>query len=315
VLKTQRDAALADIKDWEAYVAAGIGSIEEYANGRDVSLGLFEWSAPDGCEKNDVEAILQANPSIGHGSMTVESALADIRAMTDAGYRTEVLCQWVTAQVDSFIDVKDWLDMHVAIAALKIPKGSRTVWGVDTSADRRKTWLAAAVFTAEGKPFATVRLERAGMMWLPEHLLELARASGFWEVAVQSKGCPAVDFIDPLKKLGFTVHALEATQFALATGRIKDRVRDNEIVIVEQPAVDLAISGGVVHRYASNEGWDRHGSRPVDIAGLVAMTIALYALEVLKPEPKQVPPPPPPPAVLTRADFAPGEVNVREVAF
>jgi hypothetical protein len=33
--------------------------------------------------------------------------------MTDAGYRTEVLCQWVTSLVDSFIDVKDWKGLHV----------------------------------------------------------------------------------------------------------------------------------------------------------------------------------------------------------
>lgn len=316
VLRKQRDAALADLKEWKSYVGAGIQSAEEFANGRDTSLGLFEWSAEDGCAKDDVEAILQANPSIGYSSMTVASALADIRGMTDAGYRTEVLCQFVTAMVDSYIDVNDWTDMQVAIAAVKIPKGARTVWGIDTSADRKKTWISAAVLTEDGKPFATVRLQRAGMMWVPEYMTELAKKSGFWEVAMQGKGVPAMEFVKPLTDAGFTVHALDGGQFALATGRMADRVRDRELVIIEQPDVDLAIGGGVVHRYGGNLAWDRHGSLPVDIAGVASMTVALYALEELEPEEKPPsPPPPPPPAVVTREVFAPGETNVRDVAF
>jgi len=316
VLRTQRAAGLESIAEWEEYVEAGIMSAEDFANSHDVTLGLFEWSAPDGCALDDVDAILQANPSIGHGAMTVQSALSDIRGMTEAGYRTEVLCQWVVADVDSFIDVKEYRLRVVALEALAIAKGSRTVWGVDTSHDRSTTWLSAAVLTEDGSPFATVRLKRAGMMWLPEYLAELAEASGQWEVAVNAKGCPAMEFIEPLKKLGFTVHEFDGPKYAIATGRYRDAVRDEKLVVVHQPDIDLAVQGGVVVPYADNMAWSRPKSMPIDIAGLIAETIALYALELLKPEPVEKTPAPPPQAeMVTRDDVTPTDANLATAAF
>src|SRR5690606_31982919 len=125
----------------------------------------------------------------------------------------------------------------------------RTVWGVDTSADRKMTWVAGAVVDEDGIPFATVRVKRAGMLWLPDYLEELAKQSGYWEVAVMSKGCPAMEFVKALEDKGFTVHALDGPQFALATGRITDAVRDKRLKLVKQPDVDLGIQGGVTHKY------------------------------------------------------------------
>ncbi len=327
VLIKQRLAALSDIADWEQYVESGLQTAEEFANGRDMSLGLFEWSGPDKdpiitkgsadkpCAKDDVDAILQANPSIGYGAMTVEICLADIRGMTDAGYRTEVLCQWVSAQVDSHIDVKDWMPLHVPPKSLMIPSGARTVWGVDTSADRSMTWVAGAVFTEEGRPFVTVRWKRAGMLWLPDFMKDLAAESGQKEVALQGKGCPAMEFVEPLTERGLQVHSLEGAVFALATGRIYDRVKDGQLVIIEQPDIDVAVQGGVVTTYAENLAWSRQKSLPIDISGLIAETCALYGLEVLEPPKRFIPSPPPQAELVSRTDIAPSDVNLATAPF
>ncbi|WP_174774607.1 MULTISPECIES: terminase [unclassified Cryobacterium] len=316
VLRKQRDAAIADMLEWATYVEAGISSIEDYANGHDSSLALFEWSAPEGCNKDDVDGILQANPSIGYGSMTVQSALADIRGMTDAGYRTEVLCQWVTAKVEAFIDVKDWKTLHVPISKVRIPKGARTVWAVDTSIDRKMSWIAAAVITESGKPFVTVRLKRAGMVWVPEYMEKLAKDSGHKEVVVNARGTPSMEFVAPLKKAGLIVHELDGPLFAIATGRMKDKVRDSGLVVIEQPDVDLAVEGGVVVSYGENLAWSRGKSMPIDIGGLVAESEALYGLEILEPpEPEKTPPPPPKAAIVTRVDVSPADVNLARAQF
>ncbi|WP_199184045.1 hypothetical protein [Cryobacterium sp. Y57] len=316
VLRTQRTAGLESIEEWETYVEACVMSAEDFANGHDVTLGLFEWSAPDGCTLDDVEAILQANPSIGFGAMTVQSALSDIRGMTEAGYRTEVLCQWVVADVDSFIDVKEFRLRVLPADEIIIPKGSRTVWGVDVSHDRKTTWLSSAVLTEDGQPFTTVRLSRAGMMWLPEYLAELAEASGQREVALNVKGCPAMEFLEPLRKLGLTIHEFDGPKYAIATGRFRDAVRDENLVVSAQPDIDLAVQGGVVVPYADNMAWSRPKSLPIDISGLIAETIALYALELLNPEPVEATPPPPPQAeMVTRDDVAPTDVNLASVSF
>ena len=290
VLKAQREAALRVLAAWEQYVEAGILDAEEFANQHDASIGLFEWSAPDGCEPNDVDGILQANPSIGSPgcAVTVRSCISDSETMPDADYRTEVLCQWVTAQVESFLDVKEWAASTVPVHETKIQHGSRTVWGVDVSKDRSMTWLAAAVLNEDGVPVVTMRVKRAGMLWLPGFAEELAEASGQREFAVPAKGCPAMEFVPELEKRGLAVRAVDGTQFALATGRFKDRLRSGSLLHIAQQAVDAAVPAAVVKRYAENEGWDRHGSQ-LDISGLVAESIALYGLEVLEPsEPERV---------------------------
>lgn len=337
VLRHQRNAALIDLVaagfDVPDYIDHGLEAAEAYANGEeieaDASLGLFEWSAVPGCAKNDIDAILQSNPSIGYGSMTVEICLADIRGMTDAGYRTEVLCQWVTSKVASYLDVNDWKGLHKdpqAVAQL-IPRGARTVFAVDMGHNREMTWIAASVMTDAGKPFVTVRTKRPGWAWVVPWFVELAgKVDRPVEIALQTRGVPAMDYLKPLQEAseklvdegghGFVIHAIEWGPFALATGRLSDRVRDKELILVEQPDVDLAVEGGVVAKYAENLGWSREKSLPVDIAGLCAMTEALYALEALAPPPRKPPPPPPPPAELvTRGDVAPSEVNLATAAF
>lgn len=316
VLSTLRDGQIEAIADWDSYVEKGIQSVEEYAFIHDLATALFEWSAPEDSALLDTDAILQANPSIGYKPMFYESILSDLLGdEPESVKRTEILCQWVTSRVNAYIDSADWRGRQVALEDLVIPHGSRTVWGVDVSADRSTTWLSAAVYTEDGKPFATVRTKRAGMMWLVPYLTDLAEQSGHWEVALQARGCPAMEFIEPLEKAGFTVHKLEGGTFALATGRMKDRVRDERLVIVKQPAVDLAIEGGQVKKYAENLGWDRWGS-PVDIAGVIAETVALYALEELTPEETEIDLAPPPQAGVVKEEFEVGEsLNLATVHF
>lgn len=316
VLRQQRDAALADMADFEAYVASGLRDIEEYANSHDVSLGLFEWSAPDGCEKDDVDAILQSNPSIGYGAMTVQSALADIRGMTDAGYRTEVLCQWVTAQVDSYIDIRDWRDLQKSPAEIRIPSGARTVWSADISEDRRTSWVAAAVYTETGL-FTTVRAKRPGWQWVPDYVRDLAEASGNREVAVSSKGCAAMELIPEFKNRGLHVHEIDGTTFALATGNLADLVHDEKLELVPQPDVDVGIEGGVVHSYQDNKAWSRGKSLPVDISGVIAESQATYALMRLAPPAPavDVSPPPKAAALTFERSYTDGDVDLAVAQF
>lgn len=318
VLRTQRDAGLSDIADFAAYVEAGLVTAEEYANDHDTSLALFEWSAPEGCPKDDVDGILQANPSIGYGAMTVQDALSDIRSMTDAGYRTEVLCQWVTVRVNSFIDVRDFTALYVPPSEVKIKKGERTVWAIDTSANRNMTWIGSATRTTSGKPFATVWFRRTGMVWAPDYIQKLADESGHREVVVVGRGAPAFELLEELQKpeRKLIVHVIDGGQFAAATGQMRDAVRDEDLVVVEQSDVELAVEGGVTKEYAENAAWSRTRSLPVDVSGLIAMSEALYGLVNLAPPPKkQIPKNVPQSAVLTRDDVASDEHDLATVRF
>lgn len=276
---------------------------------------IAEWSAKPDARLDDIEAFAQANPSAGYlpGMTLVGLMRAAAEAKEKNVERIEVLGQWVTAKVDNFIEVEDWKQLHETVEQIlaSIPRGGRTVWGIDMSHNRRTTWLSAAVLTEDGRPFVTVRVKRPGWAWVLPALIELAQASGQREVAVQSKGVPAADFLKPLqdavfdlngRPTKFIVHAIDWSAFALATGRLSDRVRDRGIRLVAQPDVDRAIPGAVVRTYAENTGWSREKSMPMDIAGICAMTIALYALEALEPPaPEPTPPPPPKATTVQRA--------------
>lgn len=282
VLKAQRDGALAVLEAWNALVETGRLTVEAFTESRDTTVGIFEWSAPEGCALDDVDGILQANPSVGHSGLTVATILSDLPpAMTDAGYRTEVLCQWVEAKIESYVDVTEWKAGHVSPFAVEIPSGSRTVWGIDVSADRRWTWIAAAVQVADGRRFVQVRQRYKSMFTAIEEMEKLARESGFREVALQSRGSPSMELVKPLKDAGLYVHEIDGGTIGLATGRFRDRTREGELIHTVQPLVDLGIEGGLTKRIAENEAWDRHRSI-VDISGVIAETCALYAFEALQ---------------------------------
>ena len=146
-------------------------------------------------------------------------------------------------------------------------------------------------------------------------------------MALQAQGCPVVELIpllkaeyedaDGVKRPGLTVHEMDRPTCAVATGRIHDRVRDKQLVLTEQPDIDIAIEGGLATPYAENQLWSRGKSRPVDIAGLCAETWALYALEELEPPAKKEVPPPPKTAALSEdaERVTTSEPNLATIAF
>ncbi|WP_145982697.1 hypothetical protein [Pseudonocardia sp. EC080625-04] len=62
--------------------------------GDETTLGLFEWSAPDGCELDDPDAWVSSNPSLGY-LITEDTLRGALATSTPAVFRTEHLCQTV----------------------------------------------------------------------------------------------------------------------------------------------------------------------------------------------------------------------------
>ncbi|MDK6445734.1 terminase [Alloscardovia omnicolens] len=287
VLKTQREAALKALQEWDATVTEGKQTISQYVTKHDTTIGLFEWSAPDECSLTDTEAVLQSNPSIGYSALSVDIVMSQLQGVPESAYRTENLCQWVTADITSYINKTDWDTTMSTPFDIHIPYGARTVWGIDVSSDRSHTWIAAAVLDEDGTPVVNLRECKEGLMWVPDYMEQLAQESGMWEVALQSKGCPAMEFIKPLQDKGLTVHEIDGSHIGIATGRLRDRVREKRLKHTPQPLIDQAIEGGVTKIIAENEAWDRRKSI-VDISGIAAITVALYALETCEaPQPQQ----------------------------
>lgn len=113
--------ATAAVPDAEVWMISNAGddtsvvliSLRKQAlEGADPRLGLFEWSAPDGAEATDVEALAMANPNLGR-RITLDSLMGDaIRAQAAGGdqlssFLTEHHCRHVP-RLNPAIDMKAW---------------------------------------------------------------------------------------------------------------------------------------------------------------------------------------------------------------
>lgn len=117
-------------------------------------LGLFEWSAPDGCDLDDPAAIAQANPSLGYGRHTMDAVQDALDTDPAAVFRTEVLCQRVRS-LETAIDPEAWASCEDATASLSQRDGETG----EEFAERRKTLrLVACLDVALDGAHATLAL-------------------------------------------------------------------------------------------------------------------------------------------------------------
>lgn len=284
VLAHVRDLATKAVEAWDEREADGNLDFREWENEFDGTMGLFEWSAPDDCPTNDPEAIAQANPSLGY-LIAWETIMSDLRTDPEFVFRTEVLCQWVTAAIFTYISPAEWelqKDQHS-----HLDPDSNKVLSVHVSANREKTYVAVAGYRTDGRAHVEVIAQRAGMMWAPRFIGDVAKKQGITEVMVQAKGTPAMELIPEIEALkdqeayadlDLMVSEVGGSDLGSSTGQFRDKVIAGTVKHLGQPVLDLAISGGTTKRLGDMQFWDLQGS-PIDIAPLVAVTYALFGLE------------------------------------
>jgi phage terminase large subunit-like protein len=276
------------VGEWDEYVAGGIMSAEEYANTHDVSVGLFEWSAPPKSKLDNPDAYLMSNPSIGYG-YEVDALLSDLESgEPEFVTRTEVLGEWVTAEITPHLDVEAFAqladapeidyDGQLVSAGSEIAPWSPMVLGIDTSRDRKKTWIGVAGWREDGLEHLEVIAHVGRMTKVAGLVKQIADEWGIDFVALQARGCAASEFKEPLEKLGLTVIEVSGPALGAATGRMGDRVDQARMRHRNQEALNVAVSGAVVKKLNDVQIWDRAGS-PVDIAPLIAVSNAAYGLE------------------------------------
>ena len=270
-------------------------------------IGWFEWSAPDGCDLDDVDAWAMANPSLGW-TIQVEDIQA-ARAKSDNAFRTENLCQWVDILESGIIPVDNWL--HGMDRLAKRPADAKASVSIDTSWNRTKTAIAVAWDWEDetGRPRRAVEVVayRVGMdwavKWLQDRLtlterearklgLPGAQVGAAWfdgRVAVQGRGAPASALIKPLRAAGIDVVELTGPALAESAGNFYSRVVNAkdpeapEIAHRGQPILDEAVRGTMAK--TAGDAWflDRRGSTS-DSSPLVACSQADWLHDQPRPE-------------------------------
>lgn len=266
-------------------------------------VGLFEWSAPPGCDVWDIDGWAQANPSMNRPNGIEQATLAGF-CSTDPEweYRIECLCQWADGAVEGPFPPGSWAAGVDPLSA--IPEQAPVQYAVDVSADRTTAYIAAAGPREDGLWHVEVLAARAGTDWVKAWFKERATAETPMRVAVQARGAPATALIPDLDGLEH-VDVVEWGGVDLGNGTawLYDQVKKSRPADLDkhgpddvgaglrhlpQPVLDVA-AAQAIPKILSDGGmaWDRVRS-PVDIAPLVAVTAALW----LAMSPPPAPPPP-----------------------
>lgn len=282
-------AALGDPDGWCASVGDAADTGEDDGGAGDEaasSLGIFEWSAEPGCSRWDRRGWAQANPSMGHGTITERVIASDAATDKESVFRTEDLCQWVETIREEPFPEGSWdagTDPESAAA-----EDSDLAFGVDVSGDRAHAAIAVAGTRPDGRRHVEVIAYRTGTTWALTWLAERAPSYGGMRVAWQERGAPVSSMADELKRIeGVEPFEVGGRDLAAWCGRLWDGVSaclegsDSDAVPVmhrPQPALDVAARTAATKPLGDSAWVFDRGRSPEDCSPLIACAMALGLL-------------------------------------
>ena len=221
------------------------------------SVGLFEWSAPDGCALDDLAGIAQANPSLGYGQVTLRAIAAARRTDPEFVFRTEVMCQWVDVLIPAALDPNIW----ATLAASDEMQQPGACYGVATAPDRSWSCLAAAWRRSDGLPQLSVVRYEPGTAWVEE-------------AAKNLRPRPRVD----VASRGLIRDAVEVSQQdqARAHNALVDAALAGQLRHDDDMEMTVSVRASTWRPLGDTRMLDRKGS--ADISPLVAAALALQGL-------------------------------------
>jgi len=126
---------------------------------------------------------------------------------------------------------------------------------------------------------------RPGTDWVVPRLVELEKKWSPLAIAVQASGAPSSSLVGELvEMLDTDVLQLGGRDLASACGGLYDATSRGSLRHPSQDQVDTAARHAAIRPLSDSWVFDRKKS-PVDIAGLMAETLALFALTTVKPKP------------------------------
>lgn len=252
--------------------------------GRDPSIGLFEWSAPEGCELDDRDGWAQSNPGLGYtiSEQTIASALA-----TDPPevFRTETLCQKVD-QLDGAVDLGAWRSLTDPGGTLDAVR-DRVMACVEVAPDGEHVSLLAGAVLDDGRvrvePVAAWDSTQRARAQLAERLSMVEPRVVAWFPSGPSAALAPV-----LRGLPFEVVEIKGQAVAEACMGFADLVAARRVVHPGDPLLDAHVAGA--SKYYQGDGFRfarRGGVGHVDAAYAAAgaVHVALTHVEE-RPAPK-----------------------------
>ena len=152
------------------------------------SLGWFEWSAPDKAETGDMEALAQANPSLGYGRLTERALLSNRETFPEMKFRSECMCQQVETILPEPFPEGAWVGGIDEESCIR--EDSDLWFGIDLSQDRKYTTIAVCGLREDGNYHVEVVERRMGTEWAVDWFRQRALKYGSMKLAFQERGAP-----------------------------------------------------------------------------------------------------------------------------
>jgi len=264
--------------------AKAIGTGDDYGGDVDGgTLGLFEWSAPDGAATDDIEALAQANPAMGYGLLTERALMTNRQTFPEAKFRSECMCQQVETILPAPFPDGAWangVDTSSAIAG-----ESDLFFGIDLSQDRRWTSIGVCGLREDGHWHVEVVARRVGTEWAVEWFRERAYRRPM-KLAFQSRGAPVAGLAEQICTLpGVERCAVEGPDLTNGWNRfydavcagLPDRGGGARIYHLPQPVMDMPAKTMQLRQMGGGIELPDRVKSPDDIAPLFACIMAFAA--------------------------------------
>ncbi len=236
---------------------------------RNTTLGIFEWSAPDGCALDDRAAWAQANPALGH-RMPEQAIASALEVDPEDVFRTEVLCQWVTT-VDAAISPAVW----DALADPEAGRGRELVFALDVAPDHSSASVAVTWRRPDSAAHVVLADHRQGVEWVVPRCAELLRNWG-GRLIVEQTGTAAF-LLPQLEQAGGKVETVTRRFYADACSTLDAAVSARSLRHGNQPELNAAVA--VARWSSSGDAGQRVLSRKDPrVSRLVATALALHGL-------------------------------------
>lgn len=276
VLRQLRSQAIAAI---EGTNAMDLGGEVDAA-----TLGLFEWSSPDGAATDDLDALAHANPAMGYGLLTERALLANRMTFPENKFRSECMCQQVETILPQPFPDGSW-DACLDIES-RIPPESDLYFGIDLSNDRRWTSIGVCGLREDGNWHIEVVARAVGTEWALDWFRARAQ-KGKMRLAFQGRGAPVTGLAEQICTLqNVERFAIEGSDLAAGWGRFWDGVAASDpalprggekIYHLQQPILDTPAKTMQVRQMGGGVALPDRRKSPDDIAPLFACIMAFTA--------------------------------------
>lgn len=249
--------------------------------GDDQSLAYLEWSldfehpddVPDAVADDPAEW-RKVNFAIEHGRVSEEHMSWERRAMSDRGFKIELLGvgDWPSTEgsEDRLISPEDWAGVADPDAVLLDP----VCIAYDVSPERHSS-IVAAGRSDKGHLMVEVAHSNNGTGWLVDRLVQLYGSHEIAEIVCDGFG-PAAAIAKLVDEAGITVRRLDSGDYGKACGFFVDAVGEKTLRHLNQQELDHAIRGARARPLVDRWAWSRTRSN-INISPLVAATLALWA--------------------------------------